>query len=228
MRLLAVLGLLAIPLLVYGLPYALKQRAVARLRRRCAERRALVLTFDDGPGSELTPRLLDLLRERQARASFFPLGRRVLGSEAILDRIAAEGHQIGCHSFSHRHAWKILPGAAWRDARAGFGALAAWLEPSGTFRPPHGKIDLLTMAALHKQGAQLAWWTLDSGDTGQALPDPAQVERDVVAAGGAVVLLHDFDRSPERLQYVLDVTDRLIARARREGITICTLSELIR
>jgi peptidoglycan-N-acetylglucosamine deacetylase len=227
-NLLTLAGLLAIPTLFYGLPYATKRRAIALLQRRCAERRALALSFDDGPGSELTPRLLDLLRERQAPATFFPLGARVRGREAILDRIAADGHQIGCHSFSHRNAWKVVPGAAWRDARAGFDALACWVEPSGLYRPPHGKIDLLTLAALRKQSAQLAWWTLDSGDTGPMLPDPAQVVNDAVGAGGAVVLLHDFDRSADRVRYVLDVTERWVARARRDDITLCTLGELLR
>jgi len=227
MSLLGACGLLAIPALVYGVPFAMRKHAIARLRERCEEERTLVLSFDDGPGSATTPRLLDLLREREARATFFPLGLRVQGREEILDRVAAEGHELGCHSFSHRHAWKIVPGAGWRDARAGFAALAPWVEPTGLYRPPHGKLDLLTLAALRRHRALLAWWTVDSGDTWQALPDPEQIEREVADAGGAVVLLHDFDRGAERVRFVLDVTERLVARARREGFAIRTLGELI-
>jgi len=224
---LAAAGALAVPAIAYGLPYAVRRFEVARLRRLCSERGAFVLSYDDGPGSTITPRLLDILRDSDVRANFFPLGMRVPGNEAILDRMAAEGHEIGCHSFQHRHAWKVAPGVAWHDARAGFSALEGWVEPNGLFRPPHGKIDLLTWLAVRKRGAQIAWWTQDCADTAPNLPDPAQIERSAIQAGGGVLLLHDFDRAPDRVRYVLDLTERLITRARREQITLCTLGELV-
>jgi peptidoglycan-N-acetylglucosamine deacetylase len=73
----------------------------------CDQREALSrrvsLTFDDGPSAATTPRLLDYLKELGLKATFFVVGRNIANSEgfAIIERMAAEGHQIGNHSYSH-------------------------------------------------------------------------------------------------------------------------------
>src|SRR6185437_6636939 len=63
-------------------------------------RREIALTFDDGP-SEWTPLILDLFKAHGARATFFVLGASTDGREDIVRRAAAEGHEIGNHTFSH-------------------------------------------------------------------------------------------------------------------------------
>lgn len=59
------------------------------------------LTFDDGPSAEYTPRLLDGLKERNIKASFFLLGRNIPGNEEIVERMQEEGHLIGNHTYNH-------------------------------------------------------------------------------------------------------------------------------
>ena len=61
----------------------------------------IAITFDDGPRRETTERLLDGLRERGARATFFLIGRQIAGSEDLVERMAAEGHQVGSHTWNH-------------------------------------------------------------------------------------------------------------------------------
>jgi peptidoglycan/xylan/chitin deacetylase (PgdA/CDA1 family) len=208
--------------------YAAKKREIAALRARCRADRVLSLTFDDGPGPELTPRLLALLERHGAHATFFALGRRAQVAPEILDRVAAAGHEIGCHTLAHRNAWKVAPWAALEDISAGYTALAPWVAADGRFRPPHGKQTLLTGRALRRRDAPVAWWTIDSGDTFATLPDPAMATQRVRADGGGIVLLHDHseNRPTERLDFVLDATERLLVAAETDDLSVRPLREL--
>jgi peptidoglycan/xylan/chitin deacetylase (PgdA/CDA1 family) len=71
-----------------------------------SDRSVLALTFDDGP-SEWTPQILDLLARHDARATFFILGSSIAGSEEVLRRALAEGHELGLHSWSHQHLTEL-------------------------------------------------------------------------------------------------------------------------
>jgi peptidoglycan/xylan/chitin deacetylase (PgdA/CDA1 family) len=201
------------------------------LRRRCRALGALCLTYDDGPSTRLTPRVLDALAEREARATFFALGARAAGAPAVLDRLVAAGHEVGCHGHDHLDALRSRPAAARRDVERGFAALAPWTGAGAPFRPPHGRLAGASWLAARRRGAPLAWWTVDGADTRPDLPDPEEVVRAVAAAGGAVVLLHDFDRDPpepEREDFVVGLTGALLAHAERAGWRVLTAGELLR
>ena len=207
-------------------PHALRLLAERRLLQRCSDTHSLVLTYDDGPGPTLTRAILELLAVHGARATFLPLGRRAAEHPEVLDRVAAAGHEIGCHAAFHRNAWKVSPRAALEDISAGYAQLARWVRPDGLFRPPHGKLTLATWWALRRRGAPLAWWTHDSGDTADALPAPDTLVEAVRRAGGGVVLMHDFDREAERRGFVLSATERLLAMARQQGLSVHAYGEL--
>lgn len=207
----------------YGIPVAYRRRAEGALRTRARATRTLVLSYDDGPGPELTRKLLGLLARFEVHATFLPLGRRAEAAPEVLDEVAAAGHEIGCHSDQHVRAWSSAPPRSTLDARAGYRALARWTPPDGLYRPPAGKLDLLTWAWLRLRGARLAWWTLDGGDTWSERPTPESVVERVLDAGGGVVLLHDFDGRPARSEFVLETTRALLEAARREGLTVRTL-----
>ena len=68
---------------------------------RIPEEKLIAITFDDGPRRETTERLLDGLEERDARATFFLIGRQIEGNEDLVERMQAEGHQVGSHTWSH-------------------------------------------------------------------------------------------------------------------------------
>lgn len=212
------------------LAYPAQRRQRSELRRRCREQRAVVLTYDDGPGHVLTPRLLDVLAEHDARATFFALGRRATTMPELLDRIVAEGHEVGCHTYDHANAWHVPGRAAARDVRAGYDALAPWMAPDGPFRPPFGKLAPATLAAARERGVPICLWTHDSGDTHAVQREPGAVIDAVVADGGGVVLMHDFDRDPlepDRVERILALTAGLVEAAQRHGLTVCTAGELL-
>lgn len=215
---------------VYFAPHFLRLTQTRRLRAACAHRRALVLTYDDGPGPELTRRVLALLAEFGARATFFLLGRRVADHPEVVDQVAAAGHELGCHGYSHRHAWRSWPWEPAADVHHGYRAIARWVATDAPYRPPCGKLVLPMWWALWRQRAPLGWWTVDSGDTHATLPDPRAVVAAVRHAGGGVVLLHDFDRDPAtraaRHAHVLDTTAALLELAHTEGLNVCPLGQL--
>ena len=212
------------------LPEAVKRVQLARLRDRCRRTRSLVLSYDDGPGPLLTPRVLERLDAYDARASFCVLGQRAAQHPEIVERLVRAGHEVGSHGFAHRNAWKTWPWETVRDIRSGFEALGAHADAACPFRPPHGKMTLASWWALLARDSRVAWWTLDSGDTGSAPRTPDEVAESLCRAGGGTVLLHDFDRGDGdpngRARFVVDTTERLLARAAREGLAVRTFGEL--
>ncbi|HTC46678.1 MAG TPA: polysaccharide deacetylase family protein [Candidatus Aquilonibacter sp.] len=211
----------------YFSPWFWRRYRMAGVRREVTKKRMLVLTYDDGP-SGLTPQLLDLLEQRGARATFFMLGRHAQQHSGIVDRLAEQGHDIGCHTAEHLNAWKVLPGAAVADIDAGYQQLSPWIQADGMFRPPYGKMTLPTSWSLRRRKAPVWWWTIDSGDTDDVLPRPAQVADRLRKAGGGIVLMHDLDRTQERNNFVLETTASLLDVAGQESLQVASLREICR
>jgi peptidoglycan/xylan/chitin deacetylase (PgdA/CDA1 family) len=220
-----------IVLAAYFAPQVTKRLDIRRLRALCARQRALVLTFDDGPGRLLTPALLEILRRHGAKATFFLLGVRAEKSPDLAARIVAEGHEVASHGSRHRSAWTASPWAAVRDIRDGVDALSRWLPDKFLFRPPCGKVTLPTWLALRRAGTPIGWWTVDSGDTHAHLSAPEEVIARAAGGGGCVLLLHDFDRlgpdAVKRNEFVLATVEGILDLARKSGLVVCTLGELL-
>jgi len=204
-----------------------KAIAISRLAADCKRSRKLVLTYDDGPGAGLTPYLLDLLESYGAKGTFFLLGRRIPGNTSIVDRLVLEGHEVGCHTQNHLHAWKTWPWKAVRDINAGYETISKWVGPDALFRPPYGKMNLLTWLAVWNRGAPIGYWTVDSGDTWKTPPSSQSIVDKIFRDGGGVVLMHDFDRGPERARHVLKTTELLLDAAKREGFKVCRFGDLL-
>ncbi len=204
-------------------------------RRRLATKalisRVIVLTFDDGPGNRLTPKILKILSEQKLKASFFLLGRNIGGREEIVRRIVAEGHDMCSHGFNHLHAWKVWPWQSIRDIKKGWQAIDRAL---GTckgiypFRPPYGKLNLVTLLYLWSKGVPIIFWTADIGDTWAEERIRNRLSREWTRIQkGAVVLAHDFDRASSSVDdYVMEAVQRCIITAQESQLKICSLSEL--
>ena len=151
------------------------------------------LTFDDGPHAENTPELLRILREFDARATFFVIGREAERPPEIISGIRAGGHGIGAHTLTHRSLTGLRRRDLLEEIDGGQAAIAA--AGGGTprlLRPPWGKYDLSTLFAARRRRIRLALWSHDSQDS--RLSDPRAI---VVRLSktpmprGSVLLLHD-------------------------------------
>jgi peptidoglycan/xylan/chitin deacetylase (PgdA/CDA1 family) len=128
--------------------------------------RTVALTFDDGPGTA-TPQVLDVLRAASVRATFFVIGQDAAANPEVLQRIVADGHVLGDHTWSHRipsvaAGWKRsrLAGEIERTRRAIFDATG--LEPC-LFRPPGGVVKGAETVA-HAAGLSMILWSVDTRD----------------------------------------------------------------
>jgi peptidoglycan-N-acetylglucosamine deacetylase len=210
----------------YFSPWFWRRHRMRRLQKQVVEKRILALTYDDGPTPTITGPLLDLLKSRSARATFFMLGEHAKTNAEMADRVLADGHAIGCHSNHHLNAWKTLPWRSIADIDAGYKSLSRWIQPDGMFRPPYGKMTLPTYWSIYRRKAPVWWWTIDSGDTSEVLPQLSGVADRLRREGGGIVLMHDLDRTEERNRYVLELTASLLDVARDEGLKVATLGEL--
>jgi peptidoglycan/xylan/chitin deacetylase (PgdA/CDA1 family) len=212
----------------YIAPWFLRQHRMSRIRKIVIRKRLLVLTYDDGPSKDLTPQLLDLLRSRSARATFFMLGKHARLHPHIVDRVLKEGHTVGSHSDQHVHAWKASPNATVADIDAGYKSLSRWIPLNAMFRPPYGKMTAATYWWTHRRDIPVFWWTIDSGDKRSILPQAKRVADTVRREGGGIVLMHDINPTELRDNFVLQVTSALLDVAESESLHIVPLTEIYR
>ena len=179
----------------------------------------VALTFDDGPRSSTTGPLLDGLALREVPATFFLVGSRIPGNEDLVRRMAAEGHQIGIHTYDHVE----LKGLSRRDFDLQVGktrALIASLAGAGNYwlRPPYG---LLDKNAESWCGGPVILWSVDPEDW-----KDKDIDRIVAAvtehvSDGDIILLHDL--FPSSAQAALRIVDALLAR----GYCFVTVEQLM-
>lgn len=210
----------------YLAPMAARKLQEARLRKLCIATRSLVLTYDDGPGEKLTPLLLDLLKSRNAKATFFITGFRATMHPDLVDEIANQGHEVACHTQQHLNAWRTWPWRSVIDINQGYESLSRWIPQDGRFRPPFGKMTLLTWARIKGRRAPLGWWTITSGDDFEVLPNTNIAANKAKSEGGGVVLFHDFDREEQRAEFMLESTSKLLDVANEQGWNVRTLNDL--
>ena len=110
----------------------------------------LALTFDDGPDPTSTSLVLDVLKARGHRATFFVLGMRAAAHPDLIERMVAEGHSVGIHSYDHYRAYALLPPRAVERDIAGYQEVLTQAGASdiGWFRPPVGQLSPRTFAGL--------------------------------------------------------------------------------
>ncbi|MHC4323759.1 MAG: polysaccharide deacetylase family protein [Planctomycetota bacterium] len=225
------IGILGLIFLYVGVPWIYGQLARRMLELRTKERQALVLTFDDGPGSSLTPAILKILAESKARATFFLLGRNISGREDIVRQIAEQGHDICSHGYDHLNSLKVSPFRVLSDIKRGWAAIDTALgtvRKKYPFRPPNGKLNIICLLYLLVRQVPIVYWSLDSGDTWSRNRDSRRVAMLADEAGGAVSLAHDFDRSNEnKSRYVIESVRAALAMAAEKGMRVLTVSELL-
>lgn len=159
------------------------------------------LTFDDGPTPEVTPWVLDRLKEAGAKATFFCLGRNVDKHPEILKQIIHAGHSVGNHSYSHLKGFRSSVRRYMDDID-----LASNLIDSKLFRPPYGRILPGQVKAVIEH-YDLIMWDVLSIDYNSRLRGE-RVLNNVIGnvRPGSIIVFHDSDKASENLYYALPRT----------------------
>ena len=179
----------------------------------------VALTFDDGPRAATTGRLLDELALREVPATFFLLGHRLSGNEALIRRMAREGHQIGVHTFDHvpvtdlsHQDFDIQVKRVRTQLHEILGDGEFWL------RPPYGQINDNTQSWAD---SPIILWSVDPEDWKDH--DVARIAAAVTAQvkDGDIILLHDIYHSS--VDAAIQIVDELL----RRGFCFVTVEDLL-
>ncbi|AMR31460.1 polysaccharide deacetylase [Mucilaginibacter sp. PAMC 26640] len=163
--------------------------------------RCIFLTFDDGPIPIVTPFVLNILKEYDAKATFFCIGDNINKHPEVFNAVVNDGHAIGNHTYNHLRGWDTDSEIYLENFLKCDG-----LTHSKLFRPPYGRIkrkqiDLLKKA---KPDLKIIMWDVLSGDFDIDLK-PEKCLKNVLkhTADGSIVVFHDSQKAFDRLKYTL-------------------------
>jgi peptidoglycan-N-acetylglucosamine deacetylase len=182
----------------------------------------VALSFDDSPHQTLTPRILDVLAEHDAHATFFVIGEHVTGNEDIVRRLVDEGHELGNHMMSDA-ASAALPAAEFERQLLQTHALLTRFGPVRWFRPGHTWFNRRMLDQIHRHGYRCA---MASTYALEFLPVSAPYAARHILLNvrpGGVIILHDGAADQER---TVGMLRRILPALQRRGYQVVTVSEL--
>ena len=183
----------------YKTPNIVQKAFPAYTWRRQAFCKKLYLTFDDGPGSETTPWIIDTLNRYQAKATFFCVGANVFNHGDLLQTILSNGHSVGNHTHLHLDGWKNSASKYVRDVEE-----CGKHFPSSYFRPPYGKITKQQAGILRNKGFEIVLWDVLSYDFDNTVnPDRALQKIVSYAKPGSIIVFHDNIKAINNLKVIL-------------------------
>lgn len=183
----------------------------------------IAITFDDGPHPQNTPRLLDILAQRNIKATFYVIGRSVDLHPGVLRRTVAEGHEIGNHSHTHRLLSKLGDSEVRKEMKLCQDAIAraAGVRPR-TMRPPYGGLlQRQRELILNEFGYPTILWSVDPLDWKR--PGSSVISSRIVSntTAGAIVLAHDLHSQ------TVDAMPATLDGLLKKGFKFVTVSQLI-
>jgi peptidoglycan-N-acetylglucosamine deacetylase len=214
---LVLIGVSAVTLLMVYLLFHPRNQWLVANRSRVDGARCVALTFDDGPDPVDTPKLLDLLREKGVKATFFVVGKRADQYPEIVRRAWSEGHLIANHTWSHHSLFCFLmPRSLRSEIERGTESVrrSCGFRPR-FFRSPVGLRHPLLAPYLEDAGLEYVSWTIRTRDTLTANSSVLAQRILNKAASGDIILLHD--HLPGGAHAMLEALPRVIDELRKRG-----------
>jgi peptidoglycan/xylan/chitin deacetylase (PgdA/CDA1 family) len=194
----------------------------------------LALTYDDGPNDPDTLHLLDVLAKHEVSATFFLIGKYAEQRPDIVHKIAAAGHAIGNHTYSHPNLLFSSSAEVRKELDACADALEKIGQPIGAngirlFRPPWGARRPATLRIARELGYTPVMWTVTCYDWKKTTAD--RVERHALSqiVGGDIILMHDggHQQMGTDRKHTVEATDRLLRKYKAEGFEFVTVPEMM-
>ncbi len=160
--------------------------------------KVIYLTFDDGPIPEVTPWVMEMLEQYNAKGTFFCVGDNVQKNNAVFESLIENGHEVGNHTFNHLNGWSSENVPYFHNIRN-----CATLVKSELFRPPYGKLKPRQAQFLMRHYSIVMWDVL-SGDFDENI-SKEQCLKNVLSKTkeGSIVVFHDSLKAESKLRYVL-------------------------
>ncbi|MEX2349312.1 MAG: polysaccharide deacetylase family protein [Flavobacteriaceae bacterium] len=211
-------------------PGILKALYPKRLWSLSKEKKTIYLTFDDGPIPIITPWVLETLKNFNAKATFFCIGKNVLENPEIFRQILRDGHTVGNHTQNHLNAQNIKTDIYIDNVLKAQKALAktaekeysAIIQKQALFRPPYGKLSSSKAKKLQKKGYKIVMWDVLSGDFDKTISKEKCLENVLKNTNnGSIIIFHDSIKAEKNLRYALP---KVLAHFSEKGFVFKAIS----
>ena len=174
-----------------------------------SEQKVVYLSFDDGPTPFVTEKVLELLEEYQAKATFFCIGKNIEQHPELFKIVKSKGHHIGSHTYSHINGWKSNSTDYLNDYQKGRD-----LARSNLFRPPYGRILLNPLQTIQKQDKVIMWDILSKDYNDALLPNTILNNVLNNLRPGSIIVFHDSEKAKKN---VIAVLPHLLQNLKQQG-----------
>ncbi len=191
---------------------------------RCAVQEKLVaLTFDDGPHGSLTPKVLDILKSNNAKATFFVQGCNAKRFPNVLKRMVTEGHEVGNHTWNHAYLSKVSREKMQNQLSLTNEAIKNATGVAPVLMRPPGGYSNAAVASYARQhfGYYTIMWDVDTNDWRKPGSSVVSARGVNGAKPGSIILVHDIHSS------TVDAIDSMVKGLQKRGYKLVTVSELI-
>ncbi len=159
----------------------------------------IYLTFDDGPHPEITPKVLKILDDYNAKATFFCVGENVEKFPEAFALLKANGHSTGNHSYNHLNGWKTANSDYYKNIEK-----SNQFINSKLFRPPYGRISPSQIKHL-KKNYKIVMWSVLSYDFDARVSKEDCLEKSIKnSSAGSIIVFHDSEKSEEKMLFALE------------------------
>jgi peptidoglycan-N-acetylglucosamine deacetylase len=192
--------------------------------------RGVVLTFDDGPDPVHTRKVLDILDEHDAKATFFVIGRKAERHPEVIQEILARGHEVGVHGYAHDRLFSLRgPRRVRRDLERAVRALEKVTKQRPTlFRPPVGHTNPTIARIAEQLDLTMVGWSV-AGYDGIAGAKPSKVARRITHKldDGDIVLLHDAAERDDHEPTIAKALPEILARIEDRNLRVARLGDWV-
>jgi peptidoglycan-N-acetylglucosamine deacetylase len=171
--------------------------------RKPNSEKTIYLTFDDGPIPEVTEYVLETLRDYQAKATFFCIGKNIKENPKIFQKILAQNHSIGNHTQNHVNGWKTDTNNYLKDFKDCQETIASAQVQTSLFRPPYGRIGY-AQARYIRTTHVIVMWDVLSGDFSKDISPEKCLKKSIQhTENGSIVVFHDSQKAYRNMAYTL-------------------------
>ncbi|MFY9313334.1 MAG: polysaccharide deacetylase family protein [Tepidanaerobacteraceae bacterium] len=197
-----------------------------------SEEKKVALTFDDGPDDIFTPQILDVLKEKNVKATFFVIGKRAEGYPKVMRRIVDESHLVGNHTWSHPNIMKISLEDAKQEVLKTEKLLKSYCDDSADrikiFRSPYGSIDPERVEFISNIGYKIIAWNVDSLDWKGLSAEEVKTNVLENVTEGSIILQHSAGGEGEDLSGSVEALPEIIDVLKEEGFEFVTIDEILK
>ena len=168
---------------------------------------SIYLSFDDGPHPEITPWVLNVLKNHNAKATFFCVGENIVKFPKVFQQLISEGHSVGNHTHNHLKGWETSTSNYLENTRIAEAAISKYSETTNRerlFRPPYGKIKPSQIKGLKQLDYRIVMWDSLSADFDVTLTEEDCFQNVIEnTKAGSIIVFHDSEKASEKMKTLL-------------------------